>query len=215
MKIANRLLMAASIIIVGGCAHDPSRYYGMVDTDKTLERRLRSELDSHPNLASISPNVLISAQNGTVTLSGVVPNPQKRQEIDAIVRDTSGVVAVKDQLLPPAYTPTGTYGRPARIYSSPPELAPAPEGVFKAGEDPGLKVHPATEFDRHMAQQVADHLRAARLPPGSLDSVAILVSGQVATVQGTVSNEDERQGIIAALEQTGGIKAVHDQLLFK
>ena len=215
MRIAKRLLILALIVMAGGCAHDSPRYYGMVDADKTLERRLRSELDRHPNLASLAPNVRISAQNGTVTLSGVVPDQRKRQEIDAIVRNTSGVALVNDQLQPPPYTPAGNYGRPARIYSTPPELAPAPEGVFKAGEDPGLKVRPATGLDRQMAQRVADQLRAARLPPGSMDAVAIGVSGQVATVEGTVANESERQAIIAALEQTTGIKTVYDQLLLR
>lgn len=212
MKNTNGLLVSILMVMAGGCAHDSSRYYGMVDPDKTLERRIHSELDNHPDLASSAPDVLISAQNGTVTLNGVVPDPQKREEIDAIVRNTAGVVVLNDQLQPPPYTPTGTLGRPPRIYSTPPELAPAPAGAFKAGEDPGLKVHPASELDREMAQRVADQLRGSSLPSGALDSIAITVSGQLVTVQGLAANEADRQAIIAALEQIKGVKAVYDQL---
>lgn len=126
MNIANNLWLLAALAVIAGCArpewstHHSPRYYGMVDPDQTLERRLRAELQRDPAQASAAPHVLISAQNGTVTLSGAVPNEQTRREIDAIVRNTSGVEVVNDQLLAP-YTPAGTFGRPARVYVSPPE----------------------------------------------------------------------------------------------
>lgn len=121
MRITNCLIGLSLLIFAGGCARPewaasrPARYYGMVDTDRSLEKELRYELNSHPDLAGTAPHVLISAQNGTVTLSGVIPSEQARQEIDGIVRNTDGVAVVNDQLQPP-YTPTGDYGRPARIY---------------------------------------------------------------------------------------------------
>jgi osmotically-inducible protein OsmY len=115
-------------VIAGGCAYPEwsnqhsSRYYGMVDPDQTLERRLSFELNGHPDpdVANAASHVLVSAQNGTVTLNGAVPNEEARQKIDALVRSTEGVAVVNDQLLVP-YTPTGDYGRPARVYTSPPE----------------------------------------------------------------------------------------------
>src|SRR5690349_19874 len=116
MKLAYSLALIASLVLINGCAHrqlaahHSTRYYGMVDPDQTLERRVRAELNSNPDLAAVAPNVLISAQNGTVTLSGSVPSEKGRQQIDAIVRNTSGVAVVNDQLLPP-YSPTGDYGR--------------------------------------------------------------------------------------------------------
>jgi hypothetical protein len=124
MSFASNVALLAAAVVLGGCAHAEKtrsqRYYGMVDPDQTLERRLRLELNRDPDLAAASPDLLISAQNGTVTLSGAVPNEQTRREIDAIIRNTSGVEVVNDQLLVP-YTPAGTYGRPARVYVSPPE----------------------------------------------------------------------------------------------
>jgi osmotically-inducible protein OsmY len=131
MKIALSLVVFASMALVGGCANsewttNPSpRYYGMVDLDQTLEQQVRAELDSHPDLAATAPDVLISAQNGTVTLSGAVPNEQTRQEILAVVRNGSGMAVINDQLVAPSpYTPTGSYGRPPRVYVSPPGTEP-------------------------------------------------------------------------------------------
>ncbi|HTL59209.1 MAG TPA: BON domain-containing protein [Candidatus Limnocylindrales bacterium] len=126
MRISNCLLLIVSIIFAAGCADrggyagHPPRYYGLVDTDQALERKLRAQLSSNAELSSTAPDVLISAQNGTVTLSGNVPSEQVRRQIDDIVRNTSGVDAVNDQLQPP-YTPTGDFGRPPRVYTSPPQ----------------------------------------------------------------------------------------------
>jgi hypothetical protein len=128
MKIASNFVLLAATLVIGGCAHPQwsthraPRYYGMVDPDQTLERRLGLELNRHsdPDVATAASHVLISAQNGTVTLSGAVSSEQTRQKIDAVVRNTDGVEVVNDQLLVP-YTATSTYGRPARVYISPPE----------------------------------------------------------------------------------------------
>jgi osmotically-inducible protein OsmY len=115
------------MVLVAGCANPerrvetPPRYYGMVDLDQTLEQQLRAKLDSHPDLAASSSDVLISAQNGTVTLSGAVPSEQSRQEIIAIVRNAGGMAAINDQLVVPStYTPTGGSSRLPRVYVSPP-----------------------------------------------------------------------------------------------
>jgi len=125
MKVTRFVVLSIGIF-AAGCAqpqwnarHTP-RYYGLVDTDQALERKLRSDLNSYPDLANTAPHVLISAQNGTVTLSGAVPNEQTRREIDGIVRTAPGVAVVNDQLQPP-YTPTGDLGRPPRIYADPGE----------------------------------------------------------------------------------------------
>lgn len=126
MRIAGSLLPLVLVTLFAGCAGPgwhadrAPRYYGLVDTDQALEHKLRAELDSNADLSATAPRVLISAQNGTVTLSGSVPNEQARQQIDDIVRNTSGVAVVNDQLQP-YYTPTGDFGRPPRVYLSPPQ----------------------------------------------------------------------------------------------
>src|SRR5947209_3742367 len=90
-------------VISAGAARNPS--------DVAQETALRTELNRYGDLAAVSPNVQIYAQNGTVTLSGSVPNERDRQMIDALVRNSSGVVSVNDQLQV-SYPPTGAYGQP-------------------------------------------------------------------------------------------------------
>ena len=217
MKLAYSLALIASLVLINGCAHyrqsaahHSTRYYGMVDPDQTLERRVRADLNSNPDLAAVAPNILISAQNGTVTLSGSVPSEKARQQVDAIVRNTSGVAVVNDQLLPP-YSPTGDYGRPARIYASPPDREPRRGDISELHRDVVI-VQAATDSDRQMARRVAQQLRSAPLPPGSLDSVGITVYGPIVHVEGSVASEQQRQAIMSALEKTEGISAVEERL---
>src|SRR5207249_6686201 len=49
-------------------------------------------------LAPLVPNLQISFQNGTVVLAGNVPSEQEKQKIETIVKSTTGVVNVNNQL---------------------------------------------------------------------------------------------------------------------
>jgi len=76
------------------------------DADRALAERIRQQFSRYGDLAGVAPQVQVSARNGTVTLTGVVPSEQDRKMINAMVANTTGVLNLNDQLtvssLPPA-----------------------------------------------------------------------------------------------------------------
>jgi osmotically-inducible protein OsmY len=76
------------------------------EADRALAERVRQQFGRYGDLAGLAPRVEVSARNGTVTLTGIVPSEQDRKMIDAMVANTTGVTTLNDQLtvagLPPA-----------------------------------------------------------------------------------------------------------------
>src|SRR5262249_596627 len=66
--------------------------------DQGLTSQVQQSLSNDPSLVSVAPKVLVSAQNGAVTLSGNVSSDQEKQRIESLVKNTSGVVSVNNQL---------------------------------------------------------------------------------------------------------------------
>jgi len=60
--------------------------------------QVQQQLSQDPTLAPLVPNLQISFANGTLTLAGTVPSEQEKQKIESIVKSTSGVVNVNNQL---------------------------------------------------------------------------------------------------------------------
>ena len=88
-------------------------YSTRVDTDRDLCERVRTELSRYNDVAPIAASLDITAQNGAVSLAGSVPTETQRQRIHSICRNTSGVLAVNDQLQvapPPPANYSSTYG---------------------------------------------------------------------------------------------------------
>src|SRR6266850_8045849 len=84
--------------------------------DSALVSQVRAALNNDTTLVTVAPPIQVTAQNGTVTLSGSVANDQQKQTIEHLVKGTSGVVTVNNQLqvLPSA---TGTSSQ-SSIYSN-------------------------------------------------------------------------------------------------
>ncbi len=218
MKMLTGLSLSAIVLFAAGCAHQGShtayrhgdRYYGQVDLDRALENRLRSEFNQYGQLGSAAANVQVSVQNGTVTLSGPVPTEQDRQMIDALARNTSGVASVIDQMQP-NLPPTGIPGQPPRVYVVPPVDVRSQPEVGAGVSALGLRVQPATNQDRFLADQIADALRAVPLGLGPNDSVLATVRGPIVYLQGVIAGESERQSVRSAIQHTPGVSAVYDQ----
>jgi hypothetical protein len=84
--------------------------------DSALISQVRAALNNDTTLVTVAPSVQVTAVNGTVTLSGNVSNEQQKQTIEHVVKGTSGVVTVNNQLQV-APSPTGQSSQ-SSIYRS-------------------------------------------------------------------------------------------------
>jgi hypothetical protein len=80
--------VAAVLALATGCSKKPS--------DDTLANDIKAKLFSDPDLRTTNVNVAV--QNGAVTLSGEVPNPDLELKAVKIANDTPGVSRVDDQI---------------------------------------------------------------------------------------------------------------------
>ncbi len=187
--------------------------YAGTESDRVLENSLRSQLNRYGDLAAVTPNLRIAAQNGAVTLSGPVPSERERQMIDAMVRNTPGVTGVNDQLVV-SYPPTGYAlgsgpNAPAAPVVTPP-LAP----INPANPPPssGLAVQAASTSDRVVADRLADSLRNDPRLSTSMPGVDVSVTGGAVYLRGTVDDQQEHQALVSDAQRTPGVSAVYDQL---
>ncbi len=220
MKIEVVAGLLASVLLMAGCAyHRPPVVYttpgGQVISaapdprtaaDRALETSLRAELNRYGDLAAVNHDMLISANNGTVTLTGPVRSERDRQMIDSLVRNTPGVSSVNDQLQV-TYPPTGIVTSPP--YSPPPAGYPAP---VVTAPTPLPRIEAARVSDEPLAHRIGDELRAESVPSYWLQNVTIRVSNGAAYLQGSVPTQQEREAIDAAIQRVRGVTAVYDQL---
>ena len=72
--------------------------FGQTDGQNEVVTQVQKQLTQDPFLAPLVPNLQISFQNDTVVLAGNVPSEQEKQKIETIVKSTTGVVNVNNQL---------------------------------------------------------------------------------------------------------------------
>ncbi len=192
----------------------PGTAQSQIETDRALASNLRGQLNRFGDLAATSPGVQIYAQSGTVTLTGTVPSPRERDMIESLVRNTSGVVAVNDQLQV-AYPPTGAVAGPARVYSTPPDYVvnSAPAIVYSGNLS--CTIQATTLADRNLGQRLVDRLRAdANLAPLST-AINLSVNDGRVYLRGTVDTEAQHLAIVSIVQHTYGVSAVYDQLVVR
>jgi len=134
---------------------------------------------------------------------------------------------VKDKLHVTVPTP-GTYGaNPALIpatpgsvqvpvYSTPPPEAVPPVVTTPAPvvipDYPKLKVQASTSEDQTAANAIARQLRVNAVPTAGLENVTIGVRNGIVLLNGVVPSREQRDAIIAAIQQAGGVSSIYDQL---
>ena len=182
--------------------------------DVALETNLRADLNRFGPLANASPDVGIYSQNGTVTLTGTVPSEKDRQMIDALVRNSSGVVAVNDQMQV-AYPPTSTYGTPPQVYAPPPAPA-APvvttPPIITPAQPLDYHIVGSTASDRELCDRIVDQFRRESVSPVWLQPVNVTVTDGNVYLQGRVESASEHEAILSAVQRTPGVRSVYDQL---
>jgi hyperosmotically inducible periplasmic protein len=67
-------------------------------SESAVISQVQQQLTQDRALAPLVPNLQISFQNGTLTLTGNVPSEQEKQKIETIAKSASGVVTVNNQL---------------------------------------------------------------------------------------------------------------------
>lgn len=71
---------------------------GGSDSDNTIVTQVRQSLEQDPEIAAIVPSIQITAQNGTIVLSGNCQSDEQKRQIEALVQKSTGVVTVNNQL---------------------------------------------------------------------------------------------------------------------
>jgi hyperosmotically inducible periplasmic protein len=233
MRIAKKLAFICSLLMAAGCTEyqqrqasytpEPARGGQIIsstpvvnEADRALESSLRDQLSRYGDLASSAPNVQITARNGTVTLAGTVPNERERQMVEAMVKNTAGVTTVNDKLQV-AYSPTGVYNGPTRVYSTPATAQPQPDVITSptptvTGDILNLRVQGVTEGDRVLGQRIVDSLRTDTVLPTLAPAVNINIAEGKVTLRGMVQSEQQRRAIIASVQRVPGVTAVYDEL---
>ncbi len=212
MKASSVLTVFSALLLAAGCATP-----GQHEADKGLEGTLRAQINER--------HVHVDVDNGVAKLTGHVRTEADRQSIDNLVRHTSGVVAVKDELhvtfpepgsygampstIPPATIPVYTTPPPELMPSGRVEALPPPVVI---PDYPKLRVQAWSEADEPAASRIVQQLRAAPIPAAGLGDVTVTVRNGNVSLQGAVDSHDERDALIQAVERAGGVNAIYDQL---
>ena len=208
-SIKSIIAISASLLLVNvGAASE---------ADDALKTNLRQAINQR--------HVDIDVDDGVVTIEGEVRSEQDRQAIDTVVRGTPGVAAVKNNLKVKFATPgTATHAPSLRpsvpVLTTPPPEVTTPAPVVKTPapvmvpDYPKLKVQAWSEQDMNMANTIARHMRSDVLPASGFDNVTITVKNNTATLQG-VTDKNAHDALIAAIQKSGGLTAIYDQLQIK
>jgi hypothetical protein len=182
------------------------------DLDRGLESSLRAAVhDRH---------VHVHVHNGIVDIDGRVQTEADRARIESLVRQTPGVVAVKDELHVILPSPGAAVSVPLAV---PVYTAPAPVVVASTTivsrpppliipEYPRLTIQPGSGEDQSIAVRIARQLQVDGLPVSIVDNVTATVQGGIASVTGAVETQADHLALLTALERAGGVRAIYDQV---
>lgn len=202
-------IFVSAALFVAGCASN-----SVHESDRGVEGTLRAEIDQR--------HVHVEVHHGIVHLEGKVRTEADRQRIDELVRNTSGVVALKDDLqvtLPspgvfgaipsdiPVHVGPGPYLPPTGpVTTLPPVVIP---------DYPKLKLQAWTDSDEVIANRIARQLTPDAIPRGELEGVTVTVRNGTVYLQGSIDTQGERDALVYAVQRAGGMSAIYDQLQVK
>jgi osmotically-inducible protein OsmY len=213
-------LVVSSLLFAAVCIASDSH-----EADRAIESTLRATLnDKH---------VHVNVHHGIVQLDGRVRTSDERARIESLVRNTTGVVAMRDELKvaspTPGTSPEFPSGVPVYTKSTefpsavPVYTKPAPEVITGTPvvrvpipvivpDFPRLKVEAWTTEDEPVANHVARQLRADAMPTDGLEDVRIVVRDGNVSVLGAIDSQSLHDDLISSLQRAGGARAIYDQL---
>jgi osmotically-inducible protein OsmY len=167
-------------------------------SDQELTSAVQREFQRYGDLNRIASNIGVAAHNGTITLTGDVPTQRDKQMIEAMVRNTVGVVEVNNLLLVTdpqigSIQPTSRPGEPARVYA-------------RSLDNVHLHVQGLSDADRRLGQQILAGLQADTAAVSPDRQIDISVHQGRVSLRGTVANEFERQNLAAAVRRAAGME---------
>jgi len=210
MKFSTPFALVSAAMFAAGCAdtYPPATTYSSSDqvisspkygtastssyaeSDREVEARIRHGLQS----ATFGKDATVSSQKGTVTLTGTVPTETERQAVETLVRNTTGVQSVIDQLQVTAATgqPTYSYGNQQQnTYSYQQNTA---------------------NMDQALAERVRDVLRSNPSSGGLAQIINVSAQNGAVTLTGTVPNDQERLVVDNLVRNVSGVTSVFDQM---
>jgi osmotically-inducible protein OsmY len=158
----------------------------MSNADISLANQVREQLSKYGDLAASAQQVQITAQNGTLSLTGYVPSQREQQMIEALARNTPGVVSVNNQLQLSA-APIAAPSRPAAV--------------------PGY-----SQSDQALADQLQQRLSSHPTLSGFAPNVRMHVQDGRVNLTGNVPSEQDREIITDLISSTSGVVSINDQL---
>lgn len=144
----------------GGAATGASASRPASQSDNTIVTQVRESLQRDPEIAPIVPNIQINANNGTVVLDGTVQSEEQKRQIESIVHNAGGVVAVNNQL---QVVSTGQ-NRMGQSQSSSPQLNPNTAPAGQSGE--GGTLNPTSTSNNSPRQIYQNSSNSVSTPGG-------------------------------------------------
>jgi osmotically-inducible protein OsmY len=129
MKISKRRVgaglaaLCAAALVSAACAERQA-------TDAEISSRVSQALESDADLTGIE--IAVVSRDGVVTLTGVVPEPGKREEAEDVARGVEGVEGIQNQITVAVVRPTP--GSPPPVGAAPP--AGTPPGAVPPAAEP-------------------------------------------------------------------------------
>jgi osmotically-inducible protein OsmY len=209
----------------------------LTEADGQLISKVQQAMNKDASLVPLTSSIQITAQNGTVTLSGTVPTEQDKQRLEMAAKSAPEVVSVNNQIQvssqsTPAPTesssvnPSGTgqnqplsptsQSTSSRIYTESQRTSPLPATDSSASTSDAdsfsQKIQGISESDRDLAKQLGQQLKADSSMATMMSDVKIDLSDGKATLRGHVSSEDEKSKIEDAVKQVSGVNSVDNQI---
>ena len=206
---------------------------GLSESDRQLVSKVQRTMNNDTSLVPLASNIQITAQNGTVTLSGTVPTEQDKQKLEMAAKSAPDVVSVNNQIQvssqsAPApsesssVTPSSTgqnqplsptsQSTSSRIYTESQRTSPLPTTDSSQPDSFSQKIQGITQSDRELVNQISQQLKADSSMPGMMENVRIDISDGKATLRGHVSSQDEKSKIEDAVKQVSGVNSVDNQI---